>query len=151
MKYVFLFFVSISFISCQKELSEVVKANNHKEQEVEIVEVEEEIIVEAPKFKGGEKELFKYISEKIENAGINDDKCDKIVVKFEVSDNGQIKNVSIERGEEECLLLQEKLVEIFQTMPKWKPGLEDKKTSRCEMFYWHKRNILNRFYLLGYY
>lgn len=138
MKYLFLFFLSIFFISCQKELSEVVLAKTPKEKEIEIVEVED------PEFKGGEKKLFKYISAKIEDYGFKDDTCCKVIVRFTISVHGRVENVNIFGGG--ACLFKEKLIKVFQDMPKWKPGMYNKEPSKCVMYYFHQRKKVDSFF-----
>ncbi|RFS16012.1 energy transducer TonB [Emticicia sp. C21] len=134
MKYLYLLFLLISLISCQKELNEVVLAKNPREKEIERVEIED------PVFKGGEKELFKYISTKIKSYGFKDDTCCKVVVRFSISAYGRVENVNILNGG--VCLFKEELIKIFQDMPKWKPGMFNKESSKFVIYYLHQRKRL---------
>lgn len=135
MKYTFLFFLSVLCISCQKELNDVELSKIRKE-EIALENVE----TKKPEFKGGEKELLKYISSKIENYGLKDDTCCKVVVKFNISIDGRIENVNILNGG--ICSFKQKIIDIFQGMPKWKPGTLNKEPTKCLIYYLHQRKKL---------
>ncbi len=79
-------------------------------------------IEKVPEFVGGNAEMYKYISKNLQTDAIESKLSGKIFVRFDVLENGTVDNVEIIKGAEKSPILRKKLIEVFQNMPKWKPG-----------------------------
>lgn len=82
------------------------------------------VVEQMPKFPGGDVALFKFISKNLvyPKKAIKENAEGRVIVKFVVSKDGSLKNISILRG---CSPeLNQEAMRIFQlpTMPKWTPG-----------------------------
>ena len=77
-----------------------------------------------PEFPGGQIEMFKFIRDslKIEFSDYNEYLKTKIIIQFVVSKNGEIKNIKTIKGISP--IIDEKVITIFNKMPKWKPAFE---------------------------
>lgn len=78
-----------------------------------------------PEFIGGSNALYSYINKKIHYPleALENNYSGKVTVGFVVSDTGNIFDVKLIKGTEECLNIE--ALRLVQTMPKWKPGLQD--------------------------
>lgn len=93
-----------------------------------IVEKEEprvlQVVEEPAEFPGGTSALLKYISdnlrysESMKELGV----YGKVFVKFIVSDLGEISDVKVMRGIEDCEECNAEAIRVVQSMPKWTPG-----------------------------
>jgi len=96
-----------------------------------------------PEFKGGERELMKFIYENIKYPSIARENGieGQVVVWFIVEKDGTISNIKIKRNiGGNC---GKEAVRIVKMMPKWKPGMEDGKPVRVSF------NLPVRFKLTG--
>ena len=85
-----------------------------------------------PEFPGGVKALMSYLAKNIEypkeaeNAGMQG----RVVVQFVVNTDGSIEDAKVVRAVNP--LLDQEAIRVINTMPKWKPGMQDGKTVRVK-------------------
>ena len=85
-----------------------------------------------PEFPGGVKALMSYLAKNIEypkeaeNAGMQG----RVVVQFVVNTDGSIEDAKVVRAVDP--LLDQEAIRVINTMPKWKPGMQDGKTVRVK-------------------
>lgn len=105
--------------------------------EKEVVFVED--IIDFPDkeagFKGGTKEMQKFINENVKypQDAINSNIEGRVYLSFVVEKNGEITNIIVERGTH--LSLDREAKRLISIMPKWKPGkMQGKKVkTRCRL------------------
>ena len=91
------------------------------------------IVEKAPEFPGGQKALFKYLSENVkypvmaQENGIQG----KVVCQFVVNRDGSIVDIEVVRSAGDPSLDKE-AVRVIKSMPKWKPGKQSGKTVRVK-------------------
>jgi len=110
----------------QSAENEVQPQSEPQEQKAEIFTVVEEM----PEFKGGRKELFKYLQENIkypENAK-KDSIQGTVFVTFVIGEIGEVEDVRILRGVNEDL--DKEALRVVRAMPNWMPGKQDGKAVR---------------------
>ena len=85
------------------------------------------IIDEMPEFKGGMKELMKYIAENIKYP--DQAKADRlqgnVEVHFNINQNGKVENVEVQKATYQ--LLDAEASRVINAMPNWIPGKQDGK------------------------
>ncbi|WP_431162774.1 hypothetical protein [Flagellimonas beolgyonensis] len=77
-----------------------------------------------PKFKGGQTELYKFISNRLE---ISKDELgssigSRVKLEFEINENGEVINPIIRNGIN--AKIDQKLIEIINELPNWTPGFQ---------------------------
>ena len=106
---------------------------------VDVKEEEEEeevvfMIVETmPSFPGGQKALYKYLSENIKYPVIAQENGiqGKVICQFVVNRDGSIVDVEAVRSSGDSSLDKE-AVRVVKSMPKWSPGKQRGKAVRCK-------------------
>ncbi len=97
--------------------------------DINLMEEEEEeepeifmVVEQMPEFPGGQRALFKYISENINYPPIAKENGiqGKVFIQFVVGKTGTITNVNVLRGVDPSL--DKEAVRVVKSMPKWKPG-----------------------------
>lgn len=85
-------------------------------------------------FPGGYNEFMKYIQHKLE---IPSDftGSGKVAVRFLISENGEVKNVQLRRGMEDCEKCNESAIKVIENMPNWKPAFSSEKQKNIETHY----------------
>lgn len=83
-----------------------------------------------PEYIGGQKEMYKFISENI-NEGVASKKG-MVNLRFVIEKDGSIGDVEILRGL--CPACDEEAKRVIKLMPKWKPGQIRNRNARC---YYH--------------
>lgn len=80
------------------------------------------MVDEMPEFPGGDAALFKYIFETIKYPldAKNKGTQGKVILRFIVTSDGNVENVSVIRGVDP--LLDNEAVRVMNLCPKWKPG-----------------------------
>ncbi len=75
-----------------------------------------------PEFPGGKSAMFKFINNrlKIEDGDLGDRIQTKIFIQFTIMEDGEISDIKIMRGISEKV--DNKVVQIFEEMPNWKPA-----------------------------
>ena len=103
------------------------------EEPEEGIDVPFMIVEKAPEFPGGQKALFKYLSENVkypvmaQENGIQG----KVVCQFVVNRDGSIVDIEVVRSAGDPSLDKE-AVRVIKSMPKWKPGKQSGKTVRVK-------------------
>ncbi len=106
-----------------------------------IVQQEEEeeeqiflIVEKMPEFPGGELGLRKYIASNVKYPNIARESGieGKIYVRFCVTSSGRVEKVSIARGVDP--ILDKEAIRVVQTLPKWTPGEQRGKKSKCLIY-----------------
>ena len=103
------------------------------EEPEEGIDVPFMIVEKAPEFPGGQKALFKYLSENVkypvmaQENGIQG----KVVCQFVVNRDGSIVDIEVVRSAGDPSLDKE-AVRVIKSMPKWKPGKHSGKTVRVK-------------------
>lgn len=89
-------------------------------QEIQIYEV----VDETAQFPGGQEALKKYIKDnlKFPQTAIDMGIEGKCYLKFVVSESGNISNVKVIRGVQDCPECDREAIRVVKSMPKWKPG-----------------------------
>lgn len=92
-----------------------------------IQEMEEEKLIQVetmPEFPGGETAMNKYIVKNIEYPELAIEKglSGRVYIRFTVTKDGSIENVTVVRGVHE--LLDKEAIRVIKSMPKWKPGTQ---------------------------
>lgn len=81
-----------------------------------------------PEFPGGDKALYKYLSENIKFPTSSLGKNGRVAVSFVINTDGSITDVKVEKGfSEDC---DEEAVRVVSNMPKWKPGKSNERLVR---------------------
>ncbi len=83
------------------------------------------LVEQQPSFPGGEKALFKFISENIQypvEAQINQS-TGVVVCQFTVNEDGLIDNIICVRKADPVLVKE--AIRLIKSMPKWLPGLQN--------------------------
>lgn len=83
-----------------------------------------------PEYIGGQKEMYKFISEYINEAVAT--KKGKVNLRFVIEKDGSIGDVEILRSL--CPTCDEEAKRVIKLMPKWKPGQVNYRNARC---YYH--------------
>ncbi len=100
-----------------------------EQTDIQLMEEEEEeepeifmVVEQMPEFPGGQRELFKYISQNIQYPPIAKENGiqGKVFIQFVVGKTGAITNVTVLRGVDPSL--DKEAVRVVKSMPKWKPG-----------------------------
>jgi hypothetical protein len=86
-----------------------------------------------PQFPGGIYWLHKYINNKIDLKIYEDSGFEPIFVRFNVAEDGSIKNIAIVKGEINPDM-DELVAKMVYDMPKWIPGYRDGKTVETTVF-----------------
>jgi hypothetical protein len=75
-----------------------------------------------PEFPGGKIALFQFIHDrlKIETGDLGDGIRTKILIQFTIKENGKLEDTKVMRGISEKV--DNKVVQIFEEMPNWKPA-----------------------------
>lgn len=110
----------------QNAENEVLTQSKPQEQEEEVFTVVEEM----PEFKGGRKELFKYLQENIKypETAKKDSIQGTVFVSFVVGKKGEIENAKILRGVRKDL--DQESIRVVSEMPNWEPGKQSGKAVR---------------------
>jgi hypothetical protein len=86
-----------------------------------------------PQFPGGIYWMHKYINSKIDLKKYENLDLEPIFVRFNVAEDGSIKNIAIVRGEIN-LDMDEMVAKMVYDMPRWIPGYRDGKTVETTVF-----------------
>lgn len=90
-----------------------------------------------PEFQGGPSEMMKFIQTHLKNPlSLKNDSLSrscKSMVEFTIDHEGQVKNVFVVRSCMGCNQCDAEAVKVIEKMPKWKPGIKDKKTVAVKM------------------
>jgi protein TonB len=80
-----------------------------------------------PEFPGGEAALFKFISDNIVYPRICMENLidGKVYVRFVIGVNGEVSDISVQRGVD--VELDEEAVRVISLLPDWKPGVKNNK------------------------
>ena len=83
-------------------------------------------------FPGGSKEMLNFIAKNIvyPQTAIKNKISGKCFIKFIVEKNGEISNISILRGVNNCPECDIEAVRVVKLMPHWKPATNEGKTVR---------------------
>lgn len=84
----------------------------------------------SPEYIGGQKEMYKFISEYINEAVAT--KKGKVNLRFVIEKDGSIGDVEIMRSL--CPACDEEAKRVIKLMPKWNPGQVNYRNARC---YYH--------------
>jgi protein TonB len=84
----------------------------------------------SPEYIGGQKEMYKFLSENINEAVAT--KKGMVNLRFVIEKNGSISDVEILRSL--CPTCDEEAKRVIKLMPKWKPGQVNYRNARC---YYH--------------
>lgn len=85
-------------------------------------------------FPGGYNEFMKFIQENIEIPAEYSG-SGKVAVRFRISETGEVKNVQLRRGIEDCLKCNESAIKTIEKMPNWKPAFSSEKQKNIETHY----------------
>jgi protein TonB len=109
---------------------EVIDVEATENQSIQVVEVEVEeeeapiffIVEQMPEFPGGELELRKYIAENVNYPAVarENNIQGRVYVRFVVTTNGSVDQVSVARGVDP--LLDAEAIRVVKGLPKWTPG-----------------------------
>lgn len=86
-----------------------------------------------PEFPGGERELFKYLTDSLVYPTHHEQIHFKFFFEFIVEKDGAISNVSLVRPEDYSDSFTESTIRIIENMPLWQPGLFDMTPVRVRM------------------
>jgi protein TonB len=88
-----------------------------------------------PEFQGGIREQMNYIEKNIVYPKIAVDSAysGKCYINFVVDTAGYIRNVRVLKGVPKCPECDKEAVRVIQSMPRWKPGMQDGK--RVNVYY----------------
>ena len=80
------------------------------------------IVEDQPTFIGGGKALYQWLSEHVNypEEALADSVQGKVIVEFDVNQNGEIEKPRIRRGCHPAL--EKEAIRVFKEMPKWKPA-----------------------------
>lgn len=92
---------------------------------------------EMPEFPGGPNEMMKFINNNLKNPlALKKDSlanaC-KSMIEFTIDAEGKVKNVFVVRSCFGCNECDNEAVKVIEKMPKWKPGILNKKTVAVKM------------------
>lgn len=91
-----------------------------------------QVVEISPEFVGGQQAMFQFLSEQIKypEEAIKKNKEGKVYVSFIVEQDGRISNAVVKRGiGNGC---DEEAIRVINSMPSWKPGMQDGKTVRVQ-------------------
>jgi protein TonB len=89
-----------------------------------------------PEFPGGEAALFKYIADNIvyppvaKKMGITG----FVYVYFQIDEYGNVVNAEVKRGIKNGEELNAEALRVIKSMPQWKPGMQNGKSSQCAIY-----------------
>ncbi len=91
------------------------------EEKAPVIEIYVEEVAEFP---GGYANMLKYLAENIKypQVAIENEISGKCYLKFVVSQDGSISQVSIQRGVPDCPECDKEATRVVRSMPRWKPG-----------------------------
>lgn len=72
-------------------------------------------------YPGGHAEMIKFITNNLEIPA-HFQGFGRIQLRFTVSETGEIKNIQVRRGIEECPECSDAAIEVLKKMPRWKPA-----------------------------
>ena len=89
-------------------------------------------IIQKPSYFGGQNELFKFLQTNLHYPELDRAKgiSGVVYVKFFVEKNGEITNISIEKGIEHGIALEQEAQRVVALMPRWQPGMDDNEKFR---------------------
>jgi periplasmic protein TonB len=120
------YFCFITFVSFgNKDNSDTLK--NPKDHPNDIIFI---VVDKRPEYIGGQKEMYKFLSENINEAVAT--KKGMVNLRFVIEKNGSIGDVEILRSL--CPKCDEEAKRVIKLMPKWKPGQVNYRNARC---YYH--------------
>ena len=120
------YFCFITFVSFgNKDNSDTLK--NPKDHPNDIIFIG---VDKRPEYIGGQKEMYKFLSEYINEAVAT--KKGKVNLRFVIEKDGSIGDVEIMRSL--CPACDEEAKRVIKLMPKWKPGQVNYRNARC---YYH--------------
>lgn len=90
-----------------------------------------------PEFPGGPAEMMKFIQTHLKNPlSLKNDSLSracKSMIEFTIDHEGHVKNAFVVRSCIGCNQCDAEAVKVIEKMPKWKPGLLNKKTVAVKM------------------
>ena len=91
---------------------------------------------QSPEFPGGEREYFHFLMANIHypNAAKEDMIEGTVILRVIIEPNGIITNISVFEQPDKGDVLSKEAIRVVKLMPKWKPGLENGKPVRTELF-----------------
>jgi len=120
------YFCFITFVSFgNKDNSDTLKNPNDHPNDIIFIGVDE-----SPEYIGGQKEMYKFLSENINEAVAT--KKGMVNLRFVIEKDGSIGDVEILRSL--CPACDEEAKRVIKLMPKWKPGQVNYRNARC---YYH--------------
>lgn len=124
--------IQFYFIICNDKVKSEIKINEIDTNRV----YEPYFLDQEPKFPGGNDSLRRFISHHAIKPKFQADYIGVICVSFIIDRNGIIQKVDV-KGDPESSLFSDSFKELFEAMPKWKPGMIKKikvKTRICLPF-----------------
>ncbi|CAN1578175.1 TonB, C-terminal [Spirosomataceae bacterium] len=119
----FCFITSVSFGN--KDNSDTLKHPKDHPNDIIFIGVDKR-----PEYIGGQKEMYKFLSENINEAVAT--KKGMVNLRFVIEKDGSIGDVEILRSL--CPTCDEEAKRVIKLMPKWKPGQVNYRNARC---YYH--------------
>jgi protein TonB len=120
--------VMVALFSCFTAMAVTVVDGDNDQQNEKVYNVVEQM----PQYPGGPAALMKYISESIKypaeakKAGIQG----RVIISFEVSKDGSLKNIHIIKS---CgKSLDNEAIRVVKSMKKWEPGMQEGKPVRVK-------------------
>jgi protein TonB len=90
-----------------------------------------------PEYPGGLTEMMKFIQTNLKNPiALKNDSLShgcKSMIEFTIDREGFVKNVFVVRSCIGCNQCDNEAVKVIEKMPKWKPGIKDKKAVAVKM------------------
>ncbi|MFL5752145.1 MAG: energy transducer TonB [Bacteroidia bacterium] len=86
-----------------------------------------------PEYPGGTAELQKYLAGNLSFEKSATSSGNKLLMSFIVKNDGNLGEISISKGLEDCNACRDKVIKAFNEMPKWKPGMQNGKPVSVRM------------------
>ena len=121
--------LGLSVVSCESKTLPEAQSINYEEvlaqQKEDGVELDVGNLSKMPQFKGGNEEMYKFLSENMnypksaENEGIEG----RVFVNFVVTEDGEISEAKILKGVNDAI--DSEALRVINTMPAWEPAQKD--------------------------
>jgi protein TonB len=124
------FILSFSFLNSQVEKAKIKKESDA----IECDDVEPFTLVEQqPEFPGGMSAMIQYIKKNLPLSNVTcRDLCHgTIFIKFTVTKDGDVSDVKVLKGYENCPDIEKMVVKAIESLPKFKPGYVNGKPVNC--------------------